>query len=392
MNTVDKFLLNLITNSADKLAELPPRDYKVLKSLSKIVNSSIFITENQGNLLIKILKENREKLGHDISEILDTPIWSRAFRQIDKTKKLYTSVNSSGDHLITIEFAFSSPIRKALSENSKKISGLIQQASGKIYYADLTEKNVVALVELLSKFDFDIEEKIQDFYKIIKSWSEIEVKNQFLLTNITHQNFQKSITADLGIETAIDDNIISDRSMRYQFYHEKSGKIPENLLETIAYRKNARVWVDKKEFNLDQVLESLVELKRLPLLVVFDHNDENRCFEDLQNLSKSLKKINVFNQVGIYFRLPNNNVGTQFNKFIAEEQYNSVLDSQTKVVGVQHGKIPKFFLKSDWKPMSVLAIGNSLRQTKTAVYANHCDLIISYTDTQPIIESRMQWE
>ena len=392
MITVDKFLINLLNTTPDAVVSLPHRDLKVLKSLAKIIISPIFITENQGNLLVKILKEHRSKLGENILEILETPSWSKPFRQIEKTRKLYLGTNLCGEPSIVIEFTFSSNIRKILAEYSKKISANILTTPGKHYYSDLTEKNIVGLVDLLKKYDFEIDGKIQDFYNTIKSWSENEVKNQFLLTSITHQNFQKTITNDLGLETSIDENIIADRSMRYQYFHEKSEKIPENLVETLAYRKTAKVWVDKKTVELDEIIEGLIKLKRLPVLVVFDQNDHSRCFEEIQKLSKSLEKNGIFQDVGIYFRLSNDDSGTQFNKFIADKQYNSALDAQTKIVGVQHGKIPKFFLKNDWKPMSVLAIGNSLRQTKTAVYSNHCDLIISYTDAQPIIESRTPWE
>ena len=392
MITVDKFLINLLNTVPDAVASLPHRDLKVLKSLAKIIISPIFITENQGNLLVKILKEHRSKLGENILEILETPSWSKPFRQLDKTRKLYLGTNLYGEPSIVIEFTFSSNIRKILAEYSKKISANILTTPGKHYYSDLTEKNIVGLVDLLKKYDFEIDEKIQDFYNTIKSWSENEVKNQFLLTSITHQNFQKTITNELGLKTSIDENIIADRSMRYQYFHEKSEKIPENLVEMLAYRKTAKVWVNKKTVELDEVIEGLVKLKRLPILVVFDQNDHSRCFEEIQKLSKSLEKNGIFQDVGVYFRLPNDDSGTQFNKFIADKKYNFALDSQTKIAGVQHGKIPKFFLKNDWKPMSVLAIGNSLRQTKTAVYANHCDLIISYTDAQPIIESRPQWE
>jgi hypothetical protein len=90
--------------------------------------------------------------------------------------------------------------------------------------------------------------------------------------------------------------------------------------------------------------------------------------------------------------LPSNEHGVEFNKFVGEHQYNCQLDNTTKIVGVQNGKIPKFFIKNDWKPMSVVAIGSSLKQTKTAVYASYSDLIISYSDTQPIIETRTLWE
>jgi hypothetical protein len=392
MITVDKFLLNALNTAGDAISNLPARDSKVLRSLAKIINSPIFITENQSNLLIKILSENKSKFEDSLSILLDNPTWSKPFRQIDKTKKIFLGSNLHGEACIIVEFTFSSSIRKAIVENSKKISGVTQHANGKIYYIDLTENNIVGILELLEKFNFEIDEKIQDFYNTIKSWSEIEVRNQFLLTNITHQTFQKTITNDLGLETAITDTVVADRSLRYQYFYEKSEKIPEKLVEKIAYRKTPKVWIDKKTVSLDDVIESLVTLKRLPLLVVFDSADHSQCFEELQNLSKSLEKFEIFQDIGIYFRLPNDILGTQFNKFIADKKYKAVLDQHTKIAGVQHGKIPKFFLKNEWKPMSVLAIGNSLRQTKTAVYAKHCDLIISYTDTQPIIESRIQWE
>lgn len=392
MTTVDKFLINLLHTAADTVSSLPPRDSKVLKSLAKIVASPIFITENQANLLVKILKEHRLKLGENIIDILETPSWSKPFRPIDNTRKLYLSTPASGDPILVIEFAFSSNIRKVLLEYSKRLSANILASPGKYYYSDLTEKNIVGLIDLLEPYDFEIDEKIQDFYNTIKSWSENEVKNQFLLTNISHQNFHKAITNDLGLETSIDENIIADRSVRYQYFHEKYEKIPENLVENIAYRKSTKIWIDKKTVDLDEIVQNLILLKRLPMMVVFDPTSPSRCLEDLQNLSESLEKNGIFKDVGIYFRLKNDNKGVLFNKFIADKTYNSTLDTHTKVVGVQHGKIPKFLIKNDWRPMSVLSIGNSLRQTKTAVYANHCDLVISYTDTQPIIESRTQWE
>jgi hypothetical protein len=130
----------------------------------------------------------------------------------------------------------------------------------------------------------------------------------------------------------------------------------------------------------------------LPTLVIFDTYNAKQCSEDLRILSKSLEENGIFDNVGIYFRLPNTETGIEFNKFIADKKYNCQLDRDTKIVAVQNGKIPKFFLKSDWKPMSVISIGSSLKQTKTAVYASMCDLIISYTSQQPIIETRTLWE
>jgi hypothetical protein len=392
MTNLDKLLLKLLADNAQELEAIPERDLKVLKSLAKLITTPTFITENQGRLLIKILSENINNFTSSKSQLsllLEAPTWSQSFRIVDRTKKLFID---SAEAQIVVEFAFSSAIRKMLNGISKRITGFFQQHAGKYYRADLTEKNIVVLVEELTPLGFDIDQKLLDFYNIIKSWSETDVRSQYFLTNITHTNFQKQITADLGLETAIDENIINDRSVRYQYILEKPRKTPENLTETIANRTGSKVWVNKKEVRLDQVISSLLKLQRLPTLMIFDSNDHKKCFEELELLNESLEGNGIFDQVGIYFRLPNDEHGASFNKLIADRGYNYNLDSSTKIVGVQNGKIPKFFLKTDWKPMSVITIGNTLKQTKTAVYANYCDLIISYTDTQPIIESRALWE
>lgn len=391
MTTVDNILLQIINSPEENLSAIKPRDLKVLKSLAKIVLSPNFITENQGRLLLKILGENLEKFGDltdDINTAIASPSWSKSFRPVDKTKKIYLATDEPG---IIIEFAFSSPLRKLITTVWKEISGLSQINSGKIYRADLTEKNIVKIYETFEPHGFEIEEKIHNFYNTIKSWSKIEVESQFLLTNFSHTNFQKAITNDLGLETEIDKNVIIDRSVRYQYYLDETPENPKNLTEKIAFRKNNKIWINKNENSLDDIFSSLLRLKRLPTMVIFDHNDHKRCFEELKNLHENLEKNRIFDGVGIYFRLPNDEYGTQFNKFIADHHYNSQLDINTKIVGVQNGKIPKFFLKNAWKPMSIISIGSSLKQTKTAAYANCCDLIVAYTDHQPLIDTGNLW-
>ena len=391
MKTLDSILLTIIADPSDTCKNIPTRDSKILKSLGRVISSPGFITENQGRLLIKILNENLDKLGifsNEVENLIKSPVWSKTFRAVDKTKKISLANDEPG---IIIEFAFSSSLRKLMNGIWKELDGLSQTNSGKIYRTDLTEKNIVKVIETFKPHNFEIDEKIEDFYNTIKSWSKNEVENQFLLTNISHSNFQKAITQDLGLTTELDENIIKDRSRRYQFLVNETEKIPENLTGKIAFRRSSKIWINRSETCLDEIFSSLLELKRLPVLVIFDNNDHKTCVEDLKNLHKNLEKNGIFSGVGIYFRLANDEHGSQFNKFIAEHHYNSELDSATQIVGVQNGKIPKFFLKNPWKPMSVISIGTSLKQTKTAAYANCCDLIISYTDTQPIIDTGKVW-
>ena len=391
MTTVDKLLLKITTNTTPTIEEcISKRDSRVLRSLASAVSGPNFITENQSNLLLKILRENSKKItfltDEETSAVVD-PRWSKMFRPVDKTKKLYISKNYEGDLVLVVEYAFSSTIRRILNDLTKKLDNGVVSINTRIYHIELTERNVVLLVEAFKPQDFQIDELIKTHYDTIKSWSESEVKNQFLITSITNQHFQRHITEDLGLTTSISDNVLKDRSMRYHYYLEKSEKIPENLTEILASRSRTKIWVDKNKFSLDDIFNSLIELKRLPLLVVFESHNIDAQLKNLKNLSEILEKNSFASDVGIYFRLPGAGVGKEFNDLISERKYNSVLGKQTKIVGVQNGKIPKFFLKNEWKPMSVVSLGTPLRHSKTSVYANCCDLIIQYSETDYLIEA-----
>lgn len=397
MTTVDQVLLNIVKNSSPSVDDcFSKRDARILKSLSSIISGPQYITENQSRLLVKILKENSKKMpeyAEEIDRAIDASMWARQFRQVEVFKRIGITKDAGSDEpVISIEFTFSGQIRKTVQELAKHVSHLVSVDSGKSYQAELTEKNIVRLLDGLAPYNFTVDENLKNHYDTIKSWSKSEVESQFALSNISHQNFQKHITADLGLNTAIDENIIVDRSMRYQFIEKKSEKNPENLVNLLANRSATKVWVDKNKFSLDQVVKSLVALRRLPLMVIFDANDSKKTTENLKILAEILAENNLDENVGIYFRLNNDDTGKDFNNLIKDRNFNRQLDSSTQIVGVQSGKIPKFLVNVDWKPMSVLSLSGQPRHSKTAVYASCCDLIITYSDMQPIIENKVIWE
>jgi len=393
MITIDNLLL-LIINHPDDYAKdlLSKRDFDVLQNLAGSVTSNFFITENQGRLLLKILRENQKKLSEfseQISEALVEPRWSKKFRQIEQIKKIYIANNEYGDPSLAIEFTFSSQLRKVIQDLVKILDNALLSGNGKIY-VDLTEKNIVTVVDTLEPLKFEIEETVKNHYDTIKSWSKNEVENQFLITNIEHRNFLKAITNDLGIETPIDQNIINDRSMRYQYITENVKNPGENLTEIIANRHDTKIWIDRIEHTLTEIVASLVSLKRLPLLIIFDNDSSENSLENLKILSDALEKNGIFDKIGIYFRLSNDGVGKQFNQLIAENHYNYNLKEDTQVAAVQSGKIPKFFLKNAWRPMSVICLDTKLgyRHGKTAVYSNRCDLIVEWANQPSMLEQR----
>jgi len=395
MTTVDNLLISIVQSVSPTIEEqITSRDARVLRSLASSIINHIFLTENQSKLLVKILKENSSKIlefTSAIDESLADPVWSREFRKIDQIKKFYIGKNSDQDASLFIEFNFNSEYRKLLSGLSKQVENLSITAAGKINTADLTEKNIVILYEALSPLDFEIDETIKNYYKIIKSWSEIDIQNQFLIGNIDYKNFHQAITDDLGIETSIDHNIINDRSVRYQYRLEDAKNPGETLTENIANRSKSKFWISKEKHTLDEIIASLVKLHRLPLLVVFDTYVNDRYYQNLKILSSALENNGITDNIGVYFRLANDESGKQFNQFIANKSYNYNLDKNTKVAVVMSGKLPKFFLRTPWQPMSVIALDTKmgLRHGKTSVYSNRCDLIIEWSDRETLMEDKV---
>ena len=395
MITVDQLLLQ-ITHFTDTTVEefLPRRDARVLRSLSTLMSNGTFFTENQSNLLLKILQDNIEKIPHVKEELeiaLKNPSWSKRFRSLQVFKKLYISLDAEKDPYISIEFTFSSAMRKVLHDISKHLTNLDTVANGKLYTVELTENNIVILVDTLTPLDFVIDEKLKSYHATIKSWSKDSVVNQFHISAITNTNFEKHITEDLGRDTMLSPAIIADRSNRYQYFCENLKKTPETLSEKIATRLGTHYWINKKETTLEEIIRALVELKRFPILVVFDSYDTKNYLTELEKLVEGLEDHGFYNNLGIYFRLPNTTDGKLFNQFISSKSLNTQVNKDTVLVGIQNGKIPKFLVKNEWKPMCVIGIGTPLRNSKTAVYSNNCDLIISYTDKEPIVETRHQW-
>lgn len=395
MTTVDTLLKTIINHNPDALSlKVPPKDFKTLKNLARLAADPVFITENQSKLVLKLLSNHADAFDifkPEVEQAIAAPTWSRGFRVIQHLRKIYINRDLDIPHII-VEYTFSADLQRDIQQLSKTVDGLVSFNHSKMYGAPLTEKNIVAVIEKLKNYRFAVCEELREYYNTIKSWSKTDVVEQYRITTISHPNFEKHIVNDLGIDTAIDENIINDRSVRYQYFPENVVDEPKNLAEMLANRRTAKTWVDKNLFSLENLFKAFSDLKRFPVLVVLDSRDETKCLSDLKNLSESLEKSGIFDNIGVYFRLDNSATGREFNQFIASKKYNSQLNSDTKVVVVQSGKIPKFLLKLDWKPMSVVSINHTLRHSKTAVYSNCCDLVVTYTGDKPIIEARNPWE
>jgi len=390
---VDQLLYKIIKEEeVYTRANLNKKDFSTLTSLYDTITGNFYITENQARLILKILKENQKKLSNfslEIEEAVTTPVWLKLFRPVESVKKLFIENNGTDDPCLVIEVTYNSQIRKLLNAKMSVLEEFAQAEGFKTFKVALTEKNIITLYEMLEPLQFEIDLTITNYYTTIKSWSRSEAENQFFIDNIASKTFHKHLAQDIDTDIFSNPLILVDRSMRYRFTTNMSKNHGENLTEHIANRSKTRVWIDKNQHSLSDIVTSLKQLHRLPLLLVFEIQDTVKFQEHLNILSCALEKNEIIDNIGIYFRLANTEDGKKFNQDIAIKQYNKMLDHATQVAVVQSGKLPKFFLKSSWTPMSIINIDPRLgsRHGKTAVYSNCCDLIIDYASEQPMEES-----
>jgi hypothetical protein len=370
MITVDSFLINL--DNAKTYAtnnNIPKRDRRILGSLARQLKSGAFLTKNQADLLIKILKENASEINTSIVD-LENPSWAKDFRVLDQIKK----ISVEGNYLV-IEFTYSKRIKQLITDLNKTIDGQLLSNGSKQYLVPLTEKNVYITLNTLKKERFEIQDTVLEFYKEIESVLTNE-SNPFQFKNISNDRLLKKLERQIDTTNSLQ---LSDRKIAYQYV--TADCIENSLSAKIANRPCPRVHINSTTTTLTEIVNSLIELKRFPILVIFNQFDGKELINELQ----LLKSIVTDQKVGVYFRMDNSSsTGIEFNLMVKEYEFNARLDSSTDIVGLTNNHLPKFIFNSGWYPRTVISFTNNFRNNKTSAYCDAVDLIVYYNKSAPV--------
>ena len=389
MLTIDNILLNIEQHGIDKLnSSVPVKDRRILKNLVRMIQMPAFITESQGRLLIKILQENMEALhfiGSALIPSLKNPSWTKSFKTVEIVKQISISKNSSGESFIDVECSFNKEIKKSLTTITRNIEGSAFTVTlGKRSSFLLTEKNLYNIVKEFDKHDFDKSEQVIKLYNDICSLDLAGTKNSFNIYKTANVKLKNRLIKNIGVIDSTNMLLLEDRKIEFQ-YTVKSNLDDGSLANKIAKRTNNKIFINSSEYTLLDVAHAIRQLRKMPALCIFDEYDAGASIKNLKILKTVVDAVDPTINVGAYFRFNNSGDGEQFNKLVSEYGFNKQLDNNNRVSIIANGKIPKFFLKSDWYPKTVISFSNHFRNNKTSVYCNSCDLIVYYTSSQPMI-------
>ena len=389
MLTIDNILLKIEEHGIDKLnSSVPVKDRRILKNLVRMIQMPSFITESQGRLLIKILQENMEALdfiGSELIPSLKNPSWTKSFKTVDVVRQLSISKNSSGNSFIDIDCSFNKEIKKSLVTLIRNIEGAtFTIISGKRTSILLTEKNLYNTVKELDKHNFDKSEQVIKLYNDVCSLDVSGTKNSFSIHKTSNIKLKNRLIKNIGSIDSTNMLLLEDRKIEFQY--NVTGNLDDSTLANkIAKRTNNKIFINSSEYTLLDVAQAIRQLRKMPALCIFDEYDAGASVKNLKIVKTVVDAVDPTINVGVYFRFNNAGDGEQFNKLISEYSFNKQLDNNNRVSVIANGKIPKFFLKSDWYPKTVISFSNQFRNNKTSVYCNSCDLIVYYTSSKPMI-------
>ena len=362
-------------------------DEVLMFSLGRQVMRGISLTDRQYELAKRKLLEYKEQFEvygfdsfKDDLESLRMPL-----RQIDRQKLIYLKELNDIKY-IAVKFPFSKKMIKHIDFLQKIQPKKNYDSKSKTHFIEFNEKNLFDIVTRFQDCNFEIEEDIKNYYGILKTMDDNKEENApgiygFKIKNLHSKAIDYAISA---IGEPSTDNLVAykDRENLLGLKHfdnielQKAVNNLQPLTKRIMSRENSIVFIDDKEYTFNNIVESILELYRFPVLIVLPKDNE---YDLLSHTYDSFRNIIPNESISVLFRLDNDNEdGRDFNKFVKQNHLNSPLDKHTKIVYVSNNKIPKPLVASDWYPELGLVLKNFRLMRNLQTYIDNIDLVIHY--------------
>lgn len=394
MNYTIEDILEIFAGIADSHCsfEIDNSDKNLIFSLGKQTLRGIGLTDRQYELTKSKLLQYKDQFtsnGFDNIEIYFDNL-RMPLRQIDRSKWITIVDNEElGKPYIGIRFPFAKKMIKYIEFLERISNKRHYNKADKIHYVELTEQNIYKVIEKFTNANFEIDDTLNEIYKkiqMMKEDKENHVPGIFglKLKNLHQKAFDYAVSA-IG-EPSIDNLArYKDKQDTLGLVHFDENDLTESLngLQPLTRRIIARtkrnIFIDNREFTLDNITESILELYRFPVLFIVP--DTEHSLDYIHSVQSSFKNIIPNESISTMFRKSNDTDENQeFNQYIKENKINNPLAISTKIVYISSNKIPKPLIDNEWKP-SVALMFESNRFTARSnmdAYLNDLDLIIHY--------------
>jgi hypothetical protein len=205
----------------------------------------------------------------------------------------------------------------------------------------------------------------------------------FKLKNLDKRSVEYMISS-VGEPSVENLPIYVDRKEQYGLKHfdqidvAASLNSVTHLAKQIALRTKFQVFISNKKYNINQLVEAVLDLYRFPLLVILPTGNQ---LTQLQKIHRAFDGIVPADLSSVVFRLDNNDEGKDFNDYIKRNNLNNIVDNKTKIVYTDTVKLPKPLIKLNWRPSAVLLLDSFRPNGKVLNFIESSDLIIHYDET-----------
>jgi hypothetical protein len=295
-------------------------DYKVLTNFQMIIENKESLTQNQGNLLVRLLKKYASvsrNYNFNYDNEIDPPQWRTSFRVLDLTKAVFLKKDKDGQMYICLKFPFQ------LKENFDKTfpSDEVYQHRGywdpeeKIRKIVLDGTNVIHLYEWCKKNSFEFDQEFLDLVLLVENlWSD---QDKILPHSVI---FEDSVVLINGTENAdnffeelstgnLYDDLLLSKSMGFPIKLEKS---PKNLVEKIASSKDNIFWIKEIErfFELTEKISGKI------VILIDRASERNAWLKNFVKISENFPRERE--KIKVCFRDDKHETGN-FNQWIREQ-------------------------------------------------------------------------
>jgi hypothetical protein len=375
-----------MTRNPEPKIKLDKEDITIMHSIARQVFKGTALTDRQFALMQEKLSKYKDQFEESCDFDSVVVELRKPLREIDRSKyiKIADYPEDTPYHLedagkfIEVRFPFRKTDIMLINEISNQEGYYHSKGSHKHFFT-YTEQNVYNILSRFVQKDFDIDKELIDVYNNILDIRS--KKTDFISCIVDNKIYNLNPKAKLIAEREIGEfNSTTklcyiDRARRYGISFVDIPQHQQTLQERIAYRKENYYHSSPTKESLDEILQSLWNLKRFPLLVILD---KTKAEHQLHELVTYYRDILPNEEQSVLFRLDG---ASGFNQLIKDRNLNNWVDINTKIVYISNDKLPKLLVNNEWQPVATFSYTSSLDRTVNSFVENRCDLIVYREDT-----------